>query len=72
MKKSIQSAKQEKGTIHFCVSKDQNDPALFHYFERFDSRAAFLAHANSAIDKEVRESGLMKDMTMTVVNPLIP
>ncbi|KAI7717318.1 hypothetical protein D0864_08373 [Hortaea werneckii] len=36
-----QLAKSEPGTLQYCISRDPDDPTLFHMFEQYAGRAAF-------------------------------
>ncbi|KAK4445922.1 hypothetical protein QBC34DRAFT_412475 [Podospora aff. communis PSN243] len=37
-------AASEPGIIHYCIARDEEDPTMFHFFERFTGREAFEAH----------------------------
>ena len=46
-------AQSEPGTLSYHVSRDQDDPSVFHFFERFKDKAAFEEHNASQIVKDM-------------------
>ncbi|ORX39138.1 hypothetical protein BD324DRAFT_649227 [Kockovaella imperatae] len=52
----------DPGTVYYCISRDQDDPAVFHFFERYQDRASFDAHNEHPLVKELLASGWTKDI----------
>lgn len=40
----IRLTRDEPGCLEFCVTRDENVPAIYHVSERFDSSRAFSQH----------------------------
>lgn len=63
-------AASEPGTIYYCISRDHNDPTIFHFFERYAGRAAFEAHVNQPIMPDV--VACHRDVKAAIVKAIQP
>ncbi|KAK3346952.1 hypothetical protein B0T25DRAFT_584041 [Lasiosphaeria hispida] len=66
-------AKFEPGTVYYCISRDTDNPAVFHFFERYTGRKAFDAHNEQpAVQKLLKEDKYIKDVTAKFAKPILP
>jgi quinol monooxygenase YgiN len=56
------NAQSEEGTIYYCISRDGNDPSIFHFFERYASRKAFEGHNEQDAVRGLVASGWIRDV----------
>ena len=56
------NAQSEPGTTYYCLSRDPSDSSVFHFFERYADKAAFEAHNEQQIVKDLISSGWMKNV----------
>ncbi|KAI1419820.1 hypothetical protein F5Y12DRAFT_775869 [Xylaria sp. FL1777] len=64
-------AQSEAGIIHYCLARDTDDPNVFHFFERYKSRAAFEEHnSQPIIQKLLNEDKYIKDVTAKFMKPI--
>ncbi len=45
--KMIAPTRKESGCINYCLHQDNDDPAVFAYYENWESSASFEAHKSS-------------------------
>jgi quinol monooxygenase YgiN len=69
-KQTTAHAEVEEGTVYYCISRDSKDPSVFHFFERYKSKAAFDAHNDQDIIKKLLASGWMKDVKAVFAKPI--
>lgn len=61
----------EPGILYYCISRDADDPAVFHFFERYTGREAFDAHNSlPIIQKLLNEDGYIKNVEAVIAKPL--
>ncbi|KAL2818571.1 hypothetical protein BJX63DRAFT_429072 [Aspergillus granulosus] len=72
IKEITKLAESEKGTLHYCISADTIDRNRFHLFERYESEAAFQHHMNQPLVKELFTGGLLSDVKLNILKPLLP
>lgn len=65
-------AASEPGTIYYCISRDPDDRAVFHFYERYNGRAAFEAHNAQPIIKKLIQDKLFKGVKAKFVEPIKP
>ncbi|KAJ5939808.1 hypothetical protein N7466_002942 [Penicillium verhagenii] len=53
-------AQSEPGTIYYCICRDQDDPTIFHFFERYAGRQAFDDHNAQPIIEKLMEDKYMR------------
>jgi len=63
-------AKDEPGNIAYCISRDPDDPTVFHFFERYASKEAFAAHNSQPLSQKLINGNLMKDVTAKFMKPI--
>lgn len=67
---TIHSA-SEPGILHYCISRDADDPAIFHFFERYTGREAFDAHNSlPIIQKLLNVDKYIKSVEAVIAKPL--
>ncbi|KAI1609950.1 hypothetical protein EDD36DRAFT_481539 [Exophiala viscosa] len=71
-KETTKRAESEEGTIYYCISRDANDPSIFHFFERYKSKQAFEKHNDQKIILDLVNSDWMKDVKAVFVRPITP
>ncbi|KAH8819461.1 hypothetical protein F5884DRAFT_12138 [Xylogone sp. PMI_703] len=69
-KETTKLAEAEEGTVYYCISRDQQDPSIFHFFERYKSKKAFQEHNDQEIIDKLVNSGWMKDVKAVFVKPI--
>ena len=58
--------------IYYCISRDLEDPKVFHFFERYAGREAFEAHNRQPIIKKlVEEDGYIERVEAVFGKPLV-
>jgi quinol monooxygenase YgiN len=72
IKEITKLAQSEEGTLHYCISADTIERNRFHLFERYESKAAFEQHMNQALVKELFTGGLLSDVKLNFLKPLLP
>ncbi|KAK1833919.1 putative antibiotic biosynthesis monooxygenase [Podospora conica] len=61
----------EPGILYYCISRDGDDPAVFHFFERYTGRAAFDAHnSQPIIQKLLNQDRYIRDVKAVIAKPL--
>ncbi|RMZ11955.1 hypothetical protein D0862_02786 [Hortaea werneckii] len=65
-----QLAKSEPGTLQYCISRDPDDPTLFHMFEQYAGREAFERHNAQPIIQELIQDQLFKGVKAVIVKPI--
>ncbi|KAL3444285.1 hypothetical protein BJX65DRAFT_311062 [Aspergillus insuetus] len=45
--------KSHEGTVYYCITQDPANARLFHLFERYTGKAAFLEHGEMPLVKEL-------------------
>ncbi|CEL03889.1 hypothetical protein ASPCAL05027 [Aspergillus calidoustus] len=45
--------KSHQGTVYYCITQDPANPRLFHLFERYTGKDAFVEHAQLPLVKEL-------------------
>lgn len=61
----------EPGILYYCISRDTDDPSIFHFFERYTGREAFDAHNNlPIIQKLLNDDGYIKNVEAVIAKPL--
>ena len=61
----------EPGILHYCISRDADDPAIFHFFERYTGREAFDAHnSQPIIQKLLNVDRYIKHVEAVIAKPL--
>ncbi|KEF56082.1 uncharacterized protein A1O9_07663 [Exophiala aquamarina CBS 119918] len=71
-KETTRLAQFEDGIVYYCLSRDQDDPSIFHFFERYKSKAAFDQHNQQDIIQKFIKSGWMKDVKAVFAKPITP
>jgi quinol monooxygenase YgiN len=61
----------EPGTLYYCISRDPDDGAVFHFFERYAGRAAFRAHVQQPLMQKLFADGLIKDVKAKFAAPIV-
>ena len=62
-KETTRLAQDEEGVVYYCISRDQKDPSIFHFFERYKSKDAFRKHNEQAVVIRLINSGVTRDIT---------
>ena len=63
----------EPGILHYSISRDPEDPALFHFYERYKDRAAFEEHNKTpVIRKLLYEQRYIKTVEAKILKPIAP
>ncbi|RMX75447.1 hypothetical protein D0869_11615 [Hortaea werneckii] len=65
-----QLAKSEPGTLQYCISRDPDDPTLFHMFEHYAGREAFERHNAQPIIQKLIQDQLFKGVKAVIVKPI--
>lgn len=65
-------AASEPGTIYYCISRDGDDPNVFHFFERYTGRVAFDEHNAQPIIKKLLQDKLFKGVKAKFVEAIKP
>ncbi|KAI3337612.1 hypothetical protein HD806DRAFT_477128 [Xylariaceae sp. AK1471] len=66
-------AQFEPGIIYYCLSRDSDDPTIFHFFERYTSKKAFDDHNSQPIIKKLLDvDKYIKDVTAVFAKPIGP
>ncbi|KAK0737778.1 hypothetical protein B0T18DRAFT_432711 [Schizothecium vesticola] len=61
----------ETGILHYCISRDADDPAIFHFFERYTGRDAFDAHnSQPIIQKLLNVDRYIKHVEAVIAKPV--
>lgn len=64
-------AAREPGIIYYCISRDAEDPSIFHFFERYTGRQGFEDHNKQPIiQKLLNEDKFIKDVKAKFVKPI--
>lgn len=64
-------AAQEEGIVYYCISRDRDDPSIFHFFERYAGRKAFEVHnSQPIIQKLLHQDRYIKDVKAVFVKPI--
>ena len=64
-------SKAEPGILYYCISRDGDDPTIFHFFERYTGRKAFEDHNKQPIiQKLLNEDRYIKDVKAAIAKPL--
>ncbi|KAI0598596.1 hypothetical protein F4775DRAFT_554938 [Biscogniauxia sp. FL1348] len=63
-------AQSEPGCVHYSVSRDDEDPTVFHIFERYRSREAFEQHMQHPPLQKLPTYA--RDIKAKCVKPLLP
>ncbi|TKX19049.1 hypothetical protein C1H76_8940 [Elsinoe australis] len=50
---TTRNAASEPGTIYYCLSRDDKDPTIFYFFERYTGKKAFDEHNSQDIIKRI-------------------
>ncbi|KAF2733363.1 hypothetical protein EJ04DRAFT_439220 [Polyplosphaeria fusca] len=69
-KQTTKLAKSEPGVIYYCISRDNNDPTLFYFFERYASQEALEVHMRQEILRNMLAKEYIKDMDVKFLKPL--
>lgn len=62
----------EPGTIYYCISRDGDDPTVFHFFERYTGRAAFEEHNAQPVVRKLIQDRLFKGVKAKFVEAIKP
>ncbi|TPX08844.1 uncharacterized protein E0L32_009662 [Thyridium curvatum] len=65
-------AKDEAGIIYYCLARDEDDPNMFHFFERYTGRKAFQDHNSQPIIRKLLADNYIKDVKAKFVKPIRP
>lgn len=66
-------AQGEPGIVYYCICRDDDDPTLFHFFERYTGKKAFDEHnSQPIIQKLINEDKYIKDIKATFAKALGP
>ncbi|KAI7187946.1 hypothetical protein KC363_g5723 [Hortaea werneckii] len=65
-----QLAKFEPGTLQYCISRDPEDPTLFHMFEQYAGKKAFEQHNAQPIIQKLIQDQLFKGVKAVIVKPI--
>ncbi|KAJ8104486.1 hypothetical protein OPT61_g10732 [Boeremia exigua] len=65
-------AASEPGTIYYCISRDSDDPTVFHFFERYTGRLAFEEHNAQPIIRKLIQDRLFKGVKAKFVDAIKP
>ncbi|KAH8674196.1 hypothetical protein BX600DRAFT_547774 [Xylariales sp. PMI_506] len=64
-------AQQEPGMIYYCLARDSDNPAIFHFFERYTGKKAFDEHnSQPIIQKLLNEDKYIKGVKAKFVKPI--
>jgi quinol monooxygenase YgiN len=65
-------AASEPGIIYYCLSRDGDDPTVFHFFERYTGRQAFEDHNAQPIIRKLMKDQLIKGVKAKFVEAIRP
>ncbi|KAK3377362.1 hypothetical protein B0T24DRAFT_678198 [Lasiosphaeria ovina] len=61
----------DPGSLYYCICRDSDDPAVFHFFERYTGRKAFDAHNQQPIIRKLLdEDKYMRKVKATFVKAI--
>ncbi|RYC56019.1 hypothetical protein CHU98_g10187 [Xylaria longipes] len=64
-------AQSEPGIVYYCLARDNSDPSIFHFFERYRNKKAFDEHNSQPIvQKLLNEDNYIKDVTAKFMKPI--
>ncbi len=66
----IEHTKQEKGIIYYCLTRDQDERSVFHFFERYENKEAFDRHNETELVQKLMASGWMKGVSARSGKPI--
>lgn len=52
----------EPDVIHYCITRDPENPSIFHFFERYRNKEAFRVHNEQEIIQRLVGSGWIRDV----------
>ena len=70
--KMTELAQTEPGVIHYCLARRTDDPMAFHFFERYESKAAFEEHVSREETQKILGSGWVRDTVARFERPIKP
>ncbi|KAJ5697396.1 hypothetical protein N7488_011080 [Penicillium malachiteum] len=69
---TTRNAQSEPGTIYYCLCRDNDDPNLFHFFERYTGREAFEKHNDQPVIDKLMEDKLIRGVKAKFMKAIEP
>ena len=69
--KMVKDSKTERGVIFYSIARNSHDPTIFHFFEQYESKAAFVAHTERAETQKILREGWFVDCVARFERPII-
>lgn len=69
---TTRNAQSEPGIIYYCISRDPENPDIFHFFERYTGRSAFEEHNKHPIIQKILSEGWMAGVKAKIVKAIRP
>ncbi|KAH8929067.1 hypothetical protein BT69DRAFT_1346175 [Atractiella rhizophila] len=64
------TAQTEPGIIYYCLARNTKDRTIFHFFERYASKADFIRHTEGEGTQKILSSGWVRDTIARFEEPL--
>lgn len=62
----------EQGIVYYCLSRDENDPTQFHFFERYAGKKAFEDHNGQDIIKKIWDEKWIRGIKASFAKAISP